>query len=291
MAAWEQTPSGYYPGQPAPPQPGFVSGGQNKQQYSQEAPLFGSGFNSPQSPSAPNMQSSYQQQQTDGFSSSFGEKNIRMAFLRKVYSILMCQLAVTLAFGTVFFAHKPTQTYVAENPAIMWLAFIMMIVTLLTLSCCHEVRRTAPANYIFLALFTVAESFLVGCIVSIHKLDSVIFAVGMTSIVCLGLTIFAFQTKMDFTMMGGALFVGVLILFLFGIFTIFFPSRIGSLVYSAGGAFIFSLYLIYDTQLMIGGEHKYSISPEEYVFAALNLYIDVINLFLHILNLISASRD
>ncbi|XP_022199997.1 protein lifeguard 1 isoform X2 [Nilaparvata lugens] len=238
------------------------------------------------------MQSSYQQQAAfDGFNSSFGEKAIRMAFLRKVYSILMCQLAVTLAFGTVFFAHAPTRNYVAQNPAIMWLAMIMMFVTLLVLSCCHELRRTAPTNYIFLSLFTVAESFLVGCIVSLHKLDSVVFAVGMTSIVCLGLTIFAFQTKIDFTMMGGALFVGVLILFLFGIFSMFFPSRIGSLVYSAGGAFIFSLYLIYDTQLMIGGEHKYSISPEEYVFAALNLYIDIINLFLHILSLISASRD
>jgi FtsH-binding integral membrane protein len=41
--------------------------------------------------------------------------------------------------------------------------------------------------------------------------------------------------------------------------------------YGALGALIFSLFIIYDTQLMLGGKHKYSLDPEEYVFAALNL--------------------
>lgn len=46
------------------------------------------------------------------------------------------------------------------------------------------------------------------------------------------------------------------------------------------GALLFSFYLIYDTQLMMGGNHKYSISPEEYVFASLNIYLDIIMIFL-----------
>jgi len=45
-------------------------------------------------------------------------------------------------------------------------------------------------------------------------------------------------------------------------------------------------YLVFDTQLMMGGKHQYSLSPEEYIFAALNLYLDIINLFLFILSLI-----
>ena len=49
------------------------------------------------------------------------------------------------------------------------------------------------------------------------------------------------------------------------------------------GALIFSLYIVYDTQMMMGGKHKYSLSPEEYIFAALNLYLDIINLFRYIL--------
>ena len=41
--------------------------------------------------------------------------------------------------------------------------------------------------------------------------------------------------------------------------------------YGAAGALIFSLFIVYDTQLMLGGKHKYSLDPEEYVFASLNL--------------------
>ena len=41
---------------------------------------------------------------------------------------------------------------------------------------------------------------------------------------------------------------------------------------------------------MMGGKHKYSLSPEEYIFAALSLYLDIINLFLYILRIIGAAR-
>jgi protein lifeguard len=40
-----------------------------------------------------------------------------------------------------------------------------------------------------------------------------------------------------------------------------------------------------------GGKHKYSISPEEYIFAALNLYLDIVNIFIYILTIMGASRD
>ena len=60
--------------------------------------------------------------------------------------------------------------------------------------------------------------------------------------------------------------------------------------YGSAGALVFSLYIVYDTQLMMGGKHKYSLSPEEYVFASLNLYLDIINLFLYILMIVGAAR-
>ena len=71
-----------------------------------------------------------------------------------------------------------------------------------------------------------------------------------------------------------------------------FPvSRLAMIAYGTAGAVIFSLYIVYDTQLMMGGKHKCSISPEEYIFAALSLYLDIINLFMYILMIIGASRS
>ena len=67
-----------------------------------------------------------------------------------------------------------------------------------------------------------------------------------------------------------------------------FFFRLAQIGYGSAGALIFSLYIVYDTQLMMGGSHKYSLSPEEYVFAALNIYLDVINLFMYILMIVGA---
>lgn len=92
-------------------------------------------------------------------------------------------------------------------------------------------------------------------------------------------------------MMGGILFVALILLFLFGLIAMFFPGKTMTLVYSSCGALLFSIYLIYDTQMMMGGKHKHSISPEEYVFAALTLYLDIINIFLYILSIIGASKN
>ncbi|XP_077290207.1 protein lifeguard 1-like isoform X4 [Arctopsyche grandis] len=203
----------------------------------------------------------------------------------------MVQLVITFGFVALFLLHKPTQKYVREHPALWWIALVVMIVTLISMACCSSVRRKAPMNLIFLTLFTLAEAFMLAMASSTYQSTEVLLAVGITAAVCLALTLFAFQTKWDFTKLGGFLLVGMVVLLLFGIIAIFFRGKIITLVYASFGALLFSFYLVYDTQLMMGGNHKYSISPEEYIFAALNLYLDVINIFMYILTIIGASRD
>jgi len=41
---------------------------------------------------------------------------------------------------------------------------------------------------------------------------------------------------------------------------------------------------------MLGGKHKYSLSPEEYIFAALNLYLDIVNMFVYVLSIVGRIR-
>ena len=45
-----------------------------------------------------------------------------------------------------------------------------------------------------------------------------------------------------------------------------------------------------DTQLLLGNK-QLSLSPEEYVFAALNLYTDIINIFLYSLTIIGRAKE
>jgi hypothetical protein len=205
----------------------------------------------------------------------------------------MTQLLVTVCFIALFIYNENLKVWTRQNRGFFFAALILSIVLLLVLACCESVRRKPPQNFIFLGLFTIVEGFVLGAASSTYGRNEVMLAVGITTVVCLALTIFSFQTKIDFTAIGGILFVCVIVLFIFGILAIFLRGTfpIVTLIYSCLGALLFSIYLVYDTQMMMGGNHKYSISPEEYIFAALNLYLDIVNIFIYILSIIGQSRD
>ena len=224
-------------------------------------------------------------------SDAFSEASIRRGFMRKVYSILSLQLAITAAVAGLFFI-EPVKLYARQNPWMMWIAFIPILICMIIFACCHEVRRKSPGNLVCLGIFTIAEGFMMGCIISVYEVSEVMMAIGITIVVVFGLTIFALQTKFDFTAMGGVLIMAVLCLMMFGLFAVFFPyNLIVNIVYASIGAFIFGVYIVFDTQLMMGGKHKYALDPEEYIFASLNLYLDIINLFLFILQIIGNARN
>jgi len=221
---------------------------------------------------------------------AFSEKSIRLAFIRKVYGILTVQLGVTIAIISMFFFWKDLALYTRENVWLFYVALALTIVCIIALGCCPGVRRTFPMNFIFLGIFTVCEGFLLGVVSSRYSTETVLIAAGVCAVVVFSLTIFAFQTKIDFTMCGGFLFVAVIVLMCFGFAMIFWHNKVAYLVYSCLGALIFSMYIVFDTQLMLGGKHKYSISPEEHIFAALNLYLDIVQLFMFLLSIVGSAR-
>ncbi|XP_055592025.1 protein lifeguard 1-like [Uranotaenia lowii] len=222
---------------------------------------------------------------------NFEEKSVRHAFIRKVYSILTIQLGLTFAVICLFLFHAPTRKWFFERPELFWIALGISLVMIIALACCESVRRQVPLNFICLFVFTLAEALLLGTLCVRFSRDEVMMAVGITALICFALTLFAMQTKIDFTVMGGALLIGLLCLLVIGLVGMFFPSKTLHVVYASLGAFLFSMYLIFDTQLMMGGSHRYSISPDEYIFAALSLYIDIINIFIYILSLLGASNN
>merc|ERR1719229_194633 len=220
--------------------------------------------------------------------SSFGDKAIRRAFIKKVYGILSIQLLVTCGIiGIIINPNWPIRQYVQQNQWVYLSSFGLMMACMIALVCCEGVRRKSPVNIIVLGIFTLCEGFMLGTVSAFYEQDAVIMAAGITAAVTIGLTLFSFQTKWDFTACGGMLCGCLVILMVAGIAMMFMPyNEYAAIGYASAGAFIFSMYIIYDTQLMMGGKKKYSLSPEEYIFAALNLYIDVINLFQYILMII-----
>jgi len=272
-----------YPGQQQPgypPQPSYPPPGQPPQpspNYAYSSPAV--------SPHDPEIGAT-----EDADLNAFSEKAVRLGFIRKVYGILTVQLLITFAIVALFFFVHEVRDWVYRTPAFFYSVLAMSLVLIITLSCCSGVRRNYPANLIFLMLFTLCEGVLVGAITATYDSGAVVKAVVATIVIVLALTAFAFQTKIDFTAMHGVMFVLLISLMMFGLMAAIFRSDIMDTLYACFGSFIFSAYIVIDTQMLMGGKHKVSLSPEEYIFGALSLYLDIINLFLMMLRLFGGNR-
>mmetsp|Transcript_54 Transcript_54/g.62 ORF Transcript_54/g.62 Transcript_54/m.62 type:complete len:292 (-) Transcript_54:131-1006(-) len=222
------------------------------------------------------------------------DKVVRQGFVRKVFSILGIQLAVT--FGSILFSvnNASMNNFLSDPDRSGWfvgLGLFFLIMSTIMIACCTHLTRRHPHNIILLSIYTVAQSMLLSTITVAYDVAAVMIACGTTLAVVVSLIAFASQTKYDFTGMGMYLYVALWTLILFGFIASFSNSDGMQLVYAALGTLIFSFYIVYDTQLILGGNHKMRFSIDDYVLAALMLYIDIIELFLFILRLIGDSRD
>ncbi|KAH8877551.1 Protein lifeguard 2, partial [Schistosoma japonicum] len=161
--------------------------------------------------------------------------------------------------------------------------------TYFALVCCIEVRRRYPGNFIALSVFTLAFSYMMATITSFYDTQSVLIAVIITACLCIAISIFAMQTRIDFTKCTSLIFVLSIVFMLTGIaymivLAVTGQNRILQVVYGGLGALVFGVYLVFDIQQIVGGR-KIELSPEEYIFGALQLYLDVVNLFLSIISL------
>lgn len=221
----------------------------------------------------------------------FSDPAIRRGFIRKVYLTLMIQLLVTVGFICAFLYWDALRNWTIGNYWFSYSLMVAVLVLILALSCCGNLRRRVPINFIALGLFTIVEGLMLGSVTVYFNAEAVLWAVGATALVSFALSLFAMQSKWDFTAASGSLWVFAWTLVSFAMLCAILRSQYVYITYACLGTLLFSLYLVFDTQLILGGKHRQlELSPEEYVFAALNLYLDVVSLFLLLLQLIGLCR-
>ena len=105
-------------------------------------------------------------------------------------------------------------------------------------------------------------------------------ALLLTAVAVGGLSLFAANTAKDFSFMGKFLVIALIIMIVAGLINIFLGSPLLQVILAAAGAIIFSGFILYDTQNLLRGNFS---SPIE---AAIALYLDILNLFISILQLL-----
>ena len=208
---------------------------------------------------------------------------LRNGFIRKVYGIIFFQLLITTAVVYYVMVNESIMKLMLENTWFVYLTFFLSLGVML-LTFCTKLFQQVPINYLLLTLFTVLESIMVSYTTIYFDPFSVFVCAGITMILVFGLTMYACFTKRDLTMMGGFLVCFSLVLFILGIVGIFFRSYFYHVFLDSMGVLLMSLYLIYDTQLVVGQKQNL-IKMDLYILGAMMIYLDIIGLFLRILRL------
>ncbi|NXL98867.1 LFG3 protein, partial [Tyrannus savana] len=229
------------------------------------------------------------------------DRKVRHTFIRKVYAIISLQLLVTVGIISVFTFVHPVRSFVQKNVAIYYASYAVFLVTYLVLVCCQGPRRRFPWNIILLSIFVSGLGLVEGpgdcgvsSIHSMYQTNAVLIAMLITAIVAIIVTIFCFQTKAR----RDALLCPALGREPVSGDTLGSPHP-GSpclcplpvqvpwlhMLYAAIGAIAFTLFLAYDTQLVLGNR-KNTLSPEEYIYGALTIYTDIIYIFTFLLQIV-----
>jgi modulator of FtsH protease len=200
-----------------------------------------------------------------------------VSFMKKTYQLLAASMIAAAAGAYV------TMPY-AE--AVMQYKWFIFGAELLVLFFGLSMTRSKPGlNLAMLFIFT----FLTG--VSLVPLLASLIGMGngavignaflMTSVLFGALSLFAINSKSDFSSWGKPLFITLIVVIIASLVNYFLlQSPMMHIIITAGILLLFSIFTIYDTQNIANGAYD---SP---VDAAISLYIDFLNMFTALLQLL-----
>lgn len=221
------------------------------------------------------------------------KRQVRLGFVRKVMGIVSAQVIFTVAIVYLILTLDKTSE-LSNNPLLIIPAFIGYIFIACALICCKSIARKVPTNFILLFTLTACLSFILAFICEFYTTWSLINALIITVFVTVGLTAFTLVYKVKMTYIVGGIVVVILglittLVLFFGnyVLTGTLPSGLLYFYYFLG-VLLYGLFLVFDVKRLT--KKKYGLDVDDYVFAALMIYLDIVNLFLEILKLVGQKK-
>jgi modulator of FtsH protease len=209
------------------------------------------------------------------------DKTALSAFIRKTYQLFAASLVAGAAgaYAGIDFAAQIMNFGLWV--LVPWLALLFIL---------KAVRHIPVINYIMLFAFTFFGGLVISPTIAIYvgagAGNLVVNAFILTAVAFGGLSIFAMTTKRDYTWMGKMLFITLLVVIAAMLLNYFLvQSSMMSLIVSVVCVLLFSGFILYDTQNIIKGAYE---TPIE---GAIALYLDTLNLFIHLLNILGLARE
>ncbi len=207
----------------------------------------------------------------------------RATLVRRTYLLVFASVLVTIG-GAAFGMSQPgIMQSVVQHP------FITMLCMFAPLMLALKFRDAFPANLGLVFLFTFVEGLAISPIIYLYGRTNpgVIGQAGILTASAFGvLTLYAFVSRRDFSALGAFFTVGLWVLIATSILNLFFQNQTASLWLAGATVLVFSGLLVFDTWRL-----RNVYGPDDYVQAAVAIYLDLLNMFLAILRLLGGRRD
>ncbi len=170
-----------------------------------------------------------------------------------------------------------------------WILFLILEIGLMIGA--YALREKPGINFIMLYGFTFVTGLAISPIVNILTTSGnggiLLQALGVTAGLTVALSVYAWTTKRDFSGLAPYLFVAVIGLIIVSLLNIFLHSALLQSVIMYAGVLIFSFYLIFDVQR----SRKFENTVGNAIALTISIYLDILNLFLFILQILMYFRD
>ena len=202
--------------------------------------------------------------------------------LRNTYALLGVSLIPTVVGALI--GMTMNFGFAAQSPMLF---FILTLGALFGMFYLIKANRNSSLGVVFLLGLTFLMGLMLGPILQVaFSLSNggqiVGLAAGGTAYIFLVLSGIATTSKRDFSFMGKFLMIGLMLLILAMVVNIFFQIPAMSLAISGIAVLIFSGFILYDVNRIVrGGETNY-------IMATLALYLNIYNLFVHLLHILMA---
>lgn len=221
-----------------------------------------------------------------GFRSNYQYETLPQGYENEQAGSLISKVMGLLAFSFVF-AFIGGVLGLTVLPLSLGSYFVVAIGGLVVLLILNFAINTPGLNLFLLYLFTFLEGLSLSPIIRIYAgagyQNILTEAFLITAVTSIGLAVYSWTTKRDFSGLGSKLFMAVLILLVASIVGIFFPSTLLSLIIAVAGVAIFSGFLLYHVQ-----RAKYlADTVPNAIGLTVSIFISILNLFIFILEILT----
>jgi hypothetical protein len=204
-----------------------------------------------------------------------------MTFALALSGLVSIGVSMSPVLMSVIWA-TPLKWVVVFTPLVMSLGLMFMIN-----------KMSSSAAKVFLFVFAAAMGLSISSIFAIYKMGSIIHVFFISAATFGAASIYGYTTKADLTKFGSILMMGVLGLVIAGIVNLFLQSSAFAFAISILAVLVFTALTAYDTQ-QIKSMYDSSEGDEREkagVLGALMLYMDFINIFINLLQIIGDKKE